>query len=187
MRISASNVFKMFLKSSFLCFIYSTRGSRSLNWVAIYRIVGSWIFLNWKIFLKNLKSSNAFKKDMEYPTRRQYFDLPACMGWQIIWFWCTAEWKQNTAEQFILISVKQRRDILVFYPTITMCEHLCDIVWFKISKTFLGKIITSVDCLHSFQGLFYYIVLSLEGYYIITGSDRQPVPIYLYNYPSFWS
>ena len=104
---------------------------------------------------------------MEYPTGKQYFDLPACMGWQIIWFWCTAEWKQNTAKQFILISVKQWRDILVFYPIIIMCEHLCDIIWFKISKTFLlTKIKTSVDCLNSFQGLFYY----LEGYFIITGS-----------------
>ena len=179
----------MFLKSSFLCFIYSTRGSRSLNWVAIYRVVGPWIFLNWKIFLKNLKSSNANLKKI-YGISNQADNILIClhgMGWQIIWFWCTAEWKQNTTEQFILISVKQRRDILVFHPTITMCEHLCDIVWFKISKTFLSKIITSVDCLHSFQGLFYYIVLSLEGYFIITGSDRQPVPIYLYNYPSFWS
>ena len=100
---------------------------------------------------------------MEYPSGKQYFDLPACMGWQIIWFWCMAEWKQNTAEQFILISVKQRRGTLVFYPTITMCEHLCDIVWFKISKTFLGKIITAADCLHSFQGLFYYSYCSYFG------------------------
>ena len=37
-----------------------------------------------------------------------------------------------------------------------MREHLF-IVRLKISKTFLGKIITSVCCLHSFQGLFYYI------------------------------
>ena len=49
-----------------------------------------------------------------------------------------------------------------------MREHLY-IVRFKICKTFLGKIITSVGCLHSFQGLFYYIVLTLEGYFIVTG------------------
>ena len=40
-----------------------------------------------------------------------------------------------------------------------MREHLF-IVRFKVSKTFLGKIITSVGCLHSFQGLFYVIVLT---------------------------
>ena len=45
-----------------------------------------------------------------------------------------------------------------------MREHLY-IVRFRISKTFLGKIITSVGCLHSFQGLFYYIVLTLKGYF----------------------
>ena len=43
-------------------------------------------------------------------------------------------------------------------------------VRFKTIKTFLGKIITSVGCLHSFQGLFYYIILTLERYFTVTGS-----------------
>ena len=52
------------------------------------------------------------------------------------------------------------REAASAHPTINMCEYRCDIVRFKISKTFLGKIITSVGCLHSFQGLLYYIVLT---------------------------
>ena len=45
----------------------------------------------------------------------------------------------------------------------------------KNSKTFLGKIIISIGCLYSFQGLFY-IVLTLEGYFVVTGArlEKQP-------------
>ena len=62
------------------------------------------------------------------------------------------------------------RDILVCFlcahPTITIREHLLDRVT-EVRKTFQGKIIISIGCLHSFQGLLY-IVLTLEGYFVVT-------------------
>ena len=65
------------------------------------------------------------------------------------------------------------RDILVCFflcahPTITIREHLLD-RFTEVRKTFQGKIIISIGCLHSFQGLLY-IVLTLEGYFVVTGA-----------------
>ena len=65
------------------------------------------------------------------------------------------------------------RDILVCFflcahPTITIREHLLD-RFTEVRKTFQGKIIISIGCLHSFQGLLY-IVLTLKGYFVVTGA-----------------
>ena len=54
------------------------------------------------------------------------------------------------------------------HPTITIREHLLD-RFTEVRKTFQGKIIISIDCLHSFQGLLY-IVPTLEGYFVVTGA-----------------
>ena len=67
------------------------------------------------------------------------------------------------------------RDILgVFFvcvhPTITIREHLLD-RFTEVRKTFQGKTIISIGCLHSFQELLY-IVLTLEGYFL--SSREQP-------------
>ena len=57
---------------------------------------------------------------------------------------------------------------LCAHPTITIREHRLD-HFTEVRKTFQGKIIISIGWLHSFQGLFY-IVLTLEGYFVITGA-----------------
>ena len=57
---------------------------------------------------------------------------------------------------------------LCAHPTITIREHLLDRHGSK--KNIPGeKIIISIGCLHSFQGLLY-IVLALEGYFVVTGA-----------------
>ena len=57
---------------------------------------------------------------------------------------------------------------LCAHPTITIREHLRDRHGSK--KNIPGKkIIISIGCLHSFQGLLY-IVLTLEGYFVVTGA-----------------
>ena len=52
------------------------------------------------------------------------------------------------------------------HPTITIREHLLDRLT-EVRKTFQGKIIISIGCLHSFQGLLH-IVLTLERYFVVT-------------------
>ena len=54
------------------------------------------------------------------------------------------------------------------HSTITIREHLLD-HFTEVRKTFQGKIIISIGYLHSFQGLLY-IVLTLEGYFVVTGA-----------------
>ena len=63
---------------------------------------------------------------------------------------------------------------LCAHPTITIREHLLD-RFTEVRKTFQGKIIISISCLNSFQGLLY-ISLTLEGYFVVTGATRD-----LYN------
>ena len=68
------------------------------------------------------------------------------------------------------------RDILACFfvcahPTITTREHLLD-RFTVVRKTFQGKIIISIGCLHSFHGLLY-IVLTLEEYFVVTGATRD--------------
>ena len=55
------------------------------------------------------------------------------------------------------------------HPTTTKREHLVTDRLTEVRKTFQGKIIISIGCLHSFQGLLY-IVLTLEGYFVVTGA-----------------
>ena len=64
---------------------------------------------------------------------------------------------------------------IIFIGLFCLCVHptmanICMIRSFdgKLAA-FLGKIIISIGCLHSFQGLFY-IVVTLEGYSVATGS-----------------
>ena len=59
---------------------------------------------------------------------------------------------------------------LCAHPTITIREHLLD-RFTEVRKTFQGKIIISIGCLHSFQGLLY-IVLTLERYFVVTGANN---------------
>ena len=119
------------------------------------------------------------------------------MRWQIVWFWCKLEWKEITAEQnnkywYKLFGLMDRRwakwhfdtlfipNLFVLFVSSSDHNHAWNICrpfehWYKISKTFLGKTIISIGCLHSFQGLFY-IVLTLEGYFVVTGArlEKQP-------------
>ena len=56
---------------------------------------------------------------------------------------------------------------LCAHPTITIREHLLD-RFTEARKTFQGKIIISIGCLHSFQGLLY-IVLT----FVVTEATRD--------------
>ena len=59
--------------------------------------------------------------------------------------------------------------ILCAHPTITIREHQLDRHGSK--KNIPGKkIIISIGCLHSFQGLLY-IVLTMERYFVVNGSN----------------
>ena len=60
---------------------------------------------------------------------------------------------------------------LCAHPTITIREHLLD-RFTEVGKTFQGKVIISIGCLHSFQGLLY-IVFTLEGYFVVKGATRD--------------
>ena len=60
---------------------------------------------------------------------------------------------------------------LCAHLTTTVHEHLLDCLT-EARKTFQGKIIISIGCLHSFQGLLY-IVVTLEGYFVVMGATQD--------------
>ena len=86
-------------------------------------------------------------------SNRQTKLLFVCTRWQIVRFWCTLEWKQNTAEQNNKHLYEQFRFpwrvgwiedepegtfwyiFLCNHPTITIREHLL----LQVRKTFQGK------------------------------------------------
>ena len=76
---------------------------------------------------------------------------------------------RKLSEMFDVIPSRSKSVFIVcVHPTITIREHLLD-RFTEVRKTFQGKIIISIGCLHSFQELLY-IVLTLEGYFVVTGA-----------------